>query len=298
MDLLKLATAAHAGTSFVPEQRGRQYVADLDAHLASVREWIASTAPADMVDALAQEYAEGYRRRWVAWMHAKGRCVSPMIAGPSKFPVRRMEKRNATEMRRLDDLSRYERHAKRRISKRIERANRPEDPQQAVRDEIAKMERLLEAMKASNAIIRRKKLTDDEKIAAIVEQTGLGEATARRIVTVPDFAGRLGFPGYELTSLRGKIERRKATLRVYETAPAPAEPVRAWDAPEGVEVVEDVDDDRLRLIFPGKPDEAVRAMLKRHGFRWSRAHGAWQRQLTTNARIAARQVLATLDGAA
>ena len=33
---------------------------------------------------------------------------------------------------------------------------------------------------------------------------------------------------------------------------------------------------RVRLIFPGKPDYEVRSELKRQGFRWSPTAGAWQ----------------------
>jgi hypothetical protein len=35
-------------------------------------------------------------------------------------------------------------------------------------------------------------------------------------------------------------------------------------------------DNRVRLFFAGKPDEATRTDLKRSGFRWSPSIGAWQ----------------------
>jgi hypothetical protein len=59
----------------------------------------------------------------------------------------------------------------------------------------------------------------------------------------------------------------------------------------GVRIVEDATDDRLRLIFDGKPSEEVRNDLKANGFKWSPKNDAWQRQLTDNARYAAKQVL-------
>jgi len=62
-----------------------------------------------------------------------------------------------------------------------------------------------------------------------------------------------------------------------------------------VRIVRDAEDNRLRLIFPGKPDDALRAKLKGHGFRWSPMAGAWQRQLSPAAEWAAERVL---EGAA
>lgn len=61
-----------------------------------------------------------------------------------------------------------------------------------------------------------------------------------------------------------------------------------------MQIVEDTTDNRLRLIFPDKPDEATRALLKSYGFRWSPHTGAWQRQLTNNARYAVKQILSKI----
>jgi hypothetical protein len=55
------------------------------------------------------------------------------------------------------------------------------------------------------------------------------------------------------------------------------------------------DENRLQLIFPEKPEENVRAVLKSHGFRWSNRFGAWQRQLTENAVSAVWTVVNRLD---
>lgn len=52
----------------------------------------------------------------------------------------------------------------------------------------------------------------------------------------------------------------------------------------GVKVVENVEENRLQVFFPGKPDEETRTKIKRAGFRWSPTNGCWQAYLTNNSR--------------
>jgi hypothetical protein len=79
---------------------------------------------------------------------------------------------------------------------------------------------------------------------------------------------------------------QRASLRA--AGDLPAEVVQVIN---GVTLLEDPDDDRLRLIFDGKPEPDVIALLKSRGFRWSPTNTAWQRQLTDNARNAAQRIL-------
>ena len=98
-------------------------------------------------------------------------------------------------------------------------------------------------------------------------------------------------PDYELTSLRGKIKRTQARLdeldKRTEQAQQPADGTKF----PGGEIVRNTEADRLQIIFGEKPDDQQREALKQNGFRWSPRYGAWQRQLTRNAEIAARRAL-------
>lgn len=98
-------------------------------------------------------------------------------------------------------------------------------------------------------------------------------------------------PDYELTSLRGKIKRTQARLdeldKRTEQAQQPADNTKF----PGGEIVRNTEADRLQIIFDEKPDDEQRDALKQNGFRWSPRYGAWQRQLTRNAEIAARRAL-------
>ena len=60
---------------------------------------------------------------------------------------------------------------------------------------------------------------------------------------------------------------------------------------DGGEVVANAEANRLQIIFADKPDEVLRGLLKKRGFKWSPRFHAWQRQLTSNAVHAAKEIL-------
>jgi hypothetical protein len=84
--------------------------------------------------------------------------------------------------------------------------------------------------------------------------------------------------------------------------------VVAADAASGVEHKEKVVDgvrivlnkalDRVQIIFPDKPSDSERAILKSNAFRWAPSVGAWQRQLTQNGVWAAESALKQIGEAA
>lgn len=44
----------------------------------------------------------------------------------------------------------------------------------------------------------------------------------------------------------------------------------------GLNIEECYSENRVRIYFPGKPDDEMRAKLKRNGFRWAPSMGCWQ----------------------
>ncbi len=60
---------------------------------------------------------------------------------------------------------------------------------------------------------------------------------------------------------------------------------------EGGSVILNYSENRLQIIYDEKPSTAVRDNLKKCAFRWAPSEGAWQRQLTSSAILAAVQVL-------
>lgn len=151
-----------------------------------------------------------------------------------------------------------------------------------LREKLAKLEKIQARMKAANAAIRMK---DAAKGDAALTAQGFSAIEIAKLRT-PDFMGRVGFPSYELTNNNATIrsvKERIARLEEMSSGPAP----EGWTF-EGGEVVCNVDENRLQILFDEIPDEQTRSRLKGNGFRWSRHNGVWQRQLTPNAIRTAR----------
>jgi len=277
-----LMTRAYCGTSFDPEGRARRTVAGFDAELQEDIAYLTAQARAGGTTTLLEEevarYAGGFRQRVVALMQSESRCVSWFIAGPSNFPARRMQKRADIAHRRLNDLFDFRHHAKKAALRVLRPDLRPimagdADAIERLELEISKAERKQAHMKAANLAIRKNaKAGADHQVAALME-LGFTELNARELLK-PDFARRIGFADYSLSNNNANIRRMKQrldTLRVAKATPA-SEQAGAG----GTRLEDDPPANRVRLYFPGKPDEATREILKRNGFRWTPSLGAWQ----------------------
>lgn len=277
-----LAQAAHSGTSFVPERRAHQERDDYARQLASDFAALRTMTPPEMAEQLAEHlerYRAGYRKRFVAYLSAKGRCVSPMIAGPSNFPVRRAEKASRSERSRADDLTEYRRRALAAIRRSLfprpggEIRTSDADGAEQYRARIAQAEASQALMKATNAAIRRHAKAGPAAMVAALVALGHPERIAAELVTPGRFGG-MGFPSYRLTNNAANIRRMKA--RAAQCERAQAAPVVARESASGVRLEDDPPANRVRLFFPGKPDDATRETLKRRGFRWTPSLGCWQ----------------------
>lgn len=58
-----------------------------------------------------------------------------------------------------------------------------------------------------------------------------------------------------------------------------------------IKVLQNTEQNRPQIIFPGKPEPEMIKQLKASGFKWSPRNVAWQRQLTPNALTATRRLL-------
>lgn len=289
----ELSDRAFAGTSHSPERRGqsarREYV------IRMVEAWLdAKQAAGDDAEALAritdefEKLRDGYLSRYRAYLGAHSKVQSSMIAGPARFPVERNRKRSEAADKRAADATDFLRKGIERLKKaaRAPVDQSPASEVERIRKNLAERERAQEQMKAVNAALRK---GDD---AALREMGFSDEAIAQ--FKKPDFAGRTGFPSYRLTNNQAEIRRLRERLEQAEGRVEAAANGPTSEIVNGVRIEEDAQANRIRLIFEGKPDEATRTALKAAGFRWAPSVGAWQRQLTGNARAAARSIVGRL----
>lgn len=161
-----------------------------------------------------------------------------------------------------------------------------------LREQLAKAEAVQERMKAANRTIRAHK-THEARCEALAT-LGFSEAVINAVLR-PDRVYGLGFASFELSNNSANIRRIKARIDMLEKM-GQREDVEVET--EGYTFREDVEENRVMFLFPGKPTENVRALLKSHSFKWSPSRGAWVRQRTANGLYAARQVREALDQAA
>lgn len=164
----------------------------------------------------------------------------------------------------------------------------------ALSPEERKLNKLIkerDMMKDINKITRMK-ISDDEKIAKIME-FGINQDTARTLATGEGtWDKRQGFAPYQLTSVNNRIKTLQAKVDAMKKADEINNSLGGEDMVlAGVSIILNKEADRIQLDFPSKPSRDVIAILKKNGWKWSPSNQVWQRQLTENAMRNARTMV-------
>jgi hypothetical protein len=273
--LKKIAVDAHYWNSFNPERAAETVLDCIESELCQYQ----SQIPEELHKDFESRYLDLTRQ----WLYALSRCASAAVTGPAKFNVRKAEKANNAEHaargRIYDFAARF-----------IKRANRQQrltgwEEIERLQIKVDQLTQLQELMKATNVIIRNKKLSDEEKIDEIV-MLGISESNAKKLLE-PDFCGRIGFASYQLTNNLAKIKQAQGRIdnltKMVNTENREVE--FDWGT---IEL--DYQDERIRLHFNDIPPVELRTKLKENAFKWSRMNQAWQRQLTENALRATKRI--------
>ena len=291
-----LARASHDMRSMSTYPDGyatREYRASVDKAAALVEEKKQKVSPYyhEKLDALLDSYA----RRLAQWTDDHNRngasCPSVLVCGAGNFPVRKKQKQNARE----DSLWREYEEIEAILNKIKAVGTGPIDladphARELFTDQLNKEQDLLEYCKGANAYYRKHK--------TLRGYSNMSDAAADALTSPDAFSMSLyrkPYGDFELTSIRGKIKRIQTRLDELNKAQAAAASGPVEDQHDGYTYRENNEIMRVQFIFPGKPDDETRAMLKENGFRWAPSQGAWQRQLTANAKYAAHRVMEILD---
>ncbi|WP_394849671.1 DUF3560 domain-containing protein [Pendulispora brunnea] len=207
--------------------------------------------------------------------HARAHTILDGIpAGQPILVGHHSEKRHRRDLARADnglrkayELDKQAKHLRRRAdSAEDNRAIFSDDPDALpkLRERVLELERAHALMVKGNRIIRC-------STSPVADLRALGFSVheiARAIA--PDPMGNKGFSLSHSSANIRRLRKRIAELEAQaERGPRP--PVRG----DGAQVEED--DNRVRIYFDAKPDEAMRKRLRREGFIYSPTVGAWQR---------------------
>lgn len=238
----------------------------------------------EKIDRLLEIYCRKLAENMNASYSIEARCPSILISGGGNFPVRKKEKQNAARDRNLEEWN-YIQGLLDKIRSVGTGGISSDDPQavEKLEAKLATLEKHQEMMKAANAAIRMKDPAKGDTKLAELGYTPEDIAKLRE----PDFCGRIGYPAYELQNNNANIRRIRG--RIAELKKRTESTPEGWEF-DGGRVVVNTTENRLQVIFDGKPDADVRTELKGEGFRWAPSQGAWQRQLTDNAMRAARRL--------
>lgn len=176
-------------------------------------------------------------------------------------------------------------YAQRAASAASNNAISSDDPEALVklRAKLADMEKSSELMKAINKIIRSKKIPVEQR-GQHYRDLGLSEETIAALeqpkeyqrIMLPggaEYFDTGGFPSFALTNNNGNMRRIKQRIEQMERE---EKDVTTEEEFAGIQIIDSVEENRIMFIFPYKPDEGAREIMKQSGFRWSPSNGAWQ----------------------
>lgn len=223
-----------------------------------------------------REYAENAEKRAAAAFNASNAAVAdiplgqPILVGhhSEKAHRRALERSNGAMMRSVHES---EKAAYYRRKAEVAESNDniylgDDDAIVRLEEKIATLSANQEKMKAVNKLMRSKK-SDDEKLAGLVS-LGFSEAAAMNTIV-----NNSTYPAYCLTNNNAKINAAKKQL---EKAKSLVDKENREYKAGNLTIEECYSENRVRIYFPGKPDDEMRTSLKRNGFRWAPSMGCWQ----------------------
>ena len=208
------------------------------------------------------------------------RAVNDMMGEPVKIGHhserrhrRLLERADRDFARAMEAREKAEYYRQRAEAVKRNKAIYSDDPEaiRKLKEKLAALEQAHEEMKRINAMYRKAR-GDIDKMDIPDAMKEQFKAEKAKWYMGPD--NWRPFPSYSLQSNRAEIRRVKDRIAALEKAAQ--EQTKEIAFPGGV-IIDNVEENRVQIIFDSIPAEEIRAQLKARGFRWSRKNGAWQR---------------------
>lgn len=239
---------------------------------------------------MAERYSRKLADYYNSYYRNEASCPSVMISGPANFPVKKKNKQNSRReslQQEWKDLQHYADKIENLLIHEQAILSNDENAIELLNDKLEKLIEEQEKMKKVNAYYRKNKTLEgcEELTPEEIEKLKEEMSSQWHFEDKP-------FCTYVLTNNNSRIRHTRIRLenlkKVKEQGNQEAEN-------EFFKVVENTEIMRLQILFDGKPEPEVRVILKSHGFKWAPSQGAWQRQLTSNAKYALSRVIKELD---
>ena len=290
-----------------PDRRAEQCRSEYVGYMQSISDkfqaWVTEENSLEMTNDL-EFFRSKYVRMFVDYLNSQSNVASQFVTGSGGWTERKVESNRRKGESAARKYMEWLDWAKKSVAK-LENKYDPKliasqpirsddgDALTKLREKLGELERSQELMKSANKIVRSKSMSEDKKI---IELTQLVGAKAEELLK-PDRFGRPGFASFQLTNNNATIKATRQRIEQLEREKSHMEENQGQNKEHtfgDVKVIENFEITRVQIIFPGKPDEPTRAILKNNGFRWAPSEEAWQRLLNNNGRYAANQVISKI----
>jgi len=184
-----------------------------------------------------------------------------------------------------EELKRVKKYLERKELKAKGRSGVILDEVKKLQKELEERKKTHEIMKEANKILKSKKLSDAEKKKKLKEIGAyeIAEKFGFHLNLKPDFAGRVGFPDYDLRSNKDRMKRieekiRQLLKKAEESKKANEDREVIYDS-DKLMIVKNYNWDRVQLVFTEKPPRDVIDVVKRYRFRYSPKTKSWIKKL-------------------
>lgn len=279
----KYAENSYNNISFDPDKRAARDIKDLTDAENRFKQLCEQNGTPDLFEDWDKKLELLARAYWSANYGA----ASAMVVGPANFNARRINKRNDAAHARqgelcnfidADNMQRYIYRMRPDLKVKAENAERADSIIDVLKTELAGG-RVYNAGTPNECRYRTSRALLAGRIRTLIRRNQRG--TVKQV--------------YDLIKGGGVFAKNNsifAVIEKYLNAPEPAASAAAEPQEiNGVKIVENHELNRLQLFYPARTDAETYQKLRKNGFLWSPRNKCFQRQLTENARRAARIVL-------